>query len=131
MQAAFPIGNGLLQIPALMKTVRLNILIDADPSAREIELAQEGNVQSRRVKCYKDDEPDKDLGPSCIIKCEDKPTPKPYVTPEGRKCGEELLTDYANKVIGYTEEDAQRRNPQVLFDNLIKPISPSELESLR
>ena len=99
------------------------------PSAREIELAQQGSVQSRRVKCSKGDEPDKDLGPSCIIKCEDKPTPKPYVTPEGRKCGEELLTDYANKLIGYTEEDAQRRNPPVLFDNLIKPISPSELES--
>ena len=100
------------------------------PSAREIELAQQGSVQSRRVKCSKGDEPDKDLGPSCIIKCEDKPTPRPYITPEGRKCGEELLTDYANKLIGYTEEDAQRRSPlPVLFDNLIKPISPSELES--
>ena len=99
------------------------------PSAREIELAQEGNIQRRTVKCYKDDEPDKDLGPSCIIKCEDKPTPKPYTPVEGRKCGEELLTDYANKLIGYTEEDAQRRSSPVLFDNLIKPISPSELES--
>lgn len=99
------------------------------PSAREIELTQQGNIQRRTVKCYKGDEPDKDLGPSCIIKCEDKPTPKPYESVEGRKCGEDLLTDYANKLIGYTEEDAQKRSPQVLFDNLIKPISPSELES--
>ena len=99
------------------------------PSAREIEIVREGGLVEIRLKCYKDDEPDKDLGPSCIIKCEDKPTPKPYLTPEGRKCGEDLLTDYANKVIGYTEEDAQRRSSPVLFDNLIKPISPSELES--
>lgn len=99
------------------------------PNDFEIEQAQQGNVQRRTVKCYKGDEPDKDLGPSCIIKCEDKPTPKRYAPLEGRKCEEDLLTDYANKLIGYTEEDAQSRNPQVLFDNLIKPISPSELES--
>ena len=99
------------------------------PSDFEIGQAQQGNTQRRTVKCYKGDEPDKDLGPSCIIKCEDKPTPKPYTPVEGRKCEEDLLTDYANKVIGYTEKDAQSRSPQVLFDNLIKPISPSELES--
>ena len=81
------------------------------------------------VKCFKGDEPDKDLGPSCIIKCEDKPTPKAYTSVQGRKCEEDLLTDYANKLIGYTEKDAQSRSPQVLFDNLIKPISPSEIES--
>lgn len=99
------------------------------PNDFEIEQAQQGNIQRRTVKCYKGDEPDKDLGPSCIIKCEDKPTPKRYTSLEGRKCGEDLLTEYANKAIGYTEEDAGRRNPQVLFDNLIKPISPSEIES--
>tara|TARA_A100000172_G_scaffold65353_1_gene44850 strand:- start:741 stop:4457 length:3717 start_codon:yes stop_codon:yes gene_type:complete len=99
------------------------------PSAREIELAQQGSIQRRTVKCFKGDEPDKDLGPSCIIKCEDKPTPKAYTSVQGRKCGEDLLGDYANKLIGYTEKDAQSRSSPVLFDNLIKPISPSELES--
>jgi len=80
------------------------------------------------VNCFKDGGPQED-GPSCLQKCEDKPTPKPYEPVEGRKCGEDLLTDYANKLIGYTEKDAQRRSSPVLFDNLIKPISPSELES--
>ena len=98
------------------------------PTQRQIERATGGEIVTVEVNCFKDGGPQED-GPSCLQKCEDKPTPKPYVTPEGRKCGEELLTDYANKLIGYTEEDAQRRNPPVLFDNLIKPISPSELES--
>ena len=130
-QPCVKIGNGEVEDWQWVLVEECNIeqctaAFPAEPNERQIEQAREGRKVRQDVACLRNHK-DQDLGPSCVIKCEDKPTPRPYVTPEGRKCSEDMMTEYANKVIGYTEKDAQRYN--VLFENLIKPISPAEVES--
>ena len=75
-----------------------------------------------------EDPKDKDC---CIQKWEPKPVPRVSDNREvdKRKCNQDIFTDYANLLIGNTQEDADLYNPtKVLFENLIKPISPSTLE---
>ena len=73
-----------------------------------------------------EDPKDKDC---CIQKWEAKPVPKAYGEVGKRKCNQDIFADYANLLIGNTQEDADLYNPEeVLFENLIKPILPSTLE---
>ena len=83
-----------------------------------------GHEVKVEVKCFKSGGPQEDQA-ACLQKYEDKPVPAPYSSVDGRTCDENLLGAYAEKLIGYTKEDADRNN--VLLDNLVKPILPSEL----
>ena len=86
-------------------------------------------------------DPDIDVS-CCYIKHEDKPVPRNHVAVDKRKCSEDLLTEYALRLIGYTQEDAENYTGpfgQVLFEllnpdflnphasNFVKPILPSSL----
>ena len=89
------------------------------------------------------DDPDRDVS-CCYIKHENKPVPRRSDNrpADKRKCSEDLLTEYALRLIGYTQEDAENYTGpfgQVLFElldpdffvahgsNFVKPILPSGL----
>jgi len=86
-------------------------------------------VVIRRVPCTVFDAPpppdDKTDEKSCYQKYEVKPVPTAHPAAGPRICPESLLTDYAYKLIGYTEKDALHQN--ALLDNLIEPIAPGSL----
>ena len=90
----------------------------------QIEDATKGETVTVEVKCLKSGF---GQGESCMQKIENKPVPAPYSSVDGRTCDEDLLGAYAEKLIGYTKEDADRLRPPALLDNLVKPILPSEL----
>ena len=72
----------------------------------------------------------------CFKKHENKPVPRPHPPGAGKRvCKDDLLEGYAAKLIGYTAEDAanyaggNQTPPNVRLEDLIAPISPSELVS--
>ena len=108
-----------------------------------------GYFGTRFVNCADDespdpadlDDPDKNVD-CCYIKHENKPVPRNHRPVDKRKCSEDLLTEYALRLIGYTQEDAenytgpfgrvlfQLLNPDLFaahLSNFVKPILPSSL----
>ena len=90
---------------------------------------EDERIVQKEVPCTVFDAPpppdDKTDEKSCYQKYEVKPVPRAHPVAGPRICPESPLTEYAYKLIGYTEKDALHQN--ALLDNLIEPIAPGSL----